>query len=376
MKILAFYVIIFIIQIYNLLKFTKVSSKTNQLRTLITILMSILFTIAFTSSCKFILMNKNAEWAALYFVESFVALITYIIMLIIFIVVNINKDIVGKTDVKNLILGASLFLMIFIFFSLLELVPCVKTQIIERNLEKNAKIKVIQLLNEKYGDGDFKIANMYEENISESYIQPIDGYHFIVSTKYFDGFFDVELNKSKMEISKDNFLSIYYRKNYDIKNLDEYLKEYALKKVQDRFNEKYNVNINFERVVETEYQKLYGRVPDIDDLSKEIKLYNPIIEIKIHLQTKEELIDYLIELLNIFVTNADDFNFNYTINTTAFSFKYDNGTNKYNGTVMLGTYEYSDEFSKYVIVNKSSVARITIMNKIIIVNLKNVNPKS
>ena len=113
---------------------------------------------------------------------------------------------------KSLIITTLTIVIVFLIALFIEDLPYK----IEQKNDKIADLKeqIIILLNQQYGDGNFEIVEMVEEDICYgcSWMGPgVDGYEFTMSTDYLNKNFIVSLRKENFEIYENDFLSEYYK---------------------------------------------------------------------------------------------------------------------------------------------------------------------
>ena len=250
--------------------------------------------------------------------------------------------------------------------------------------ENNAKEQIIILLNQQYGDGNFEIVEMVETNICYDGMGPgCEGYEFTMSTDYLNQKFIVSLTKENFEIYENNFLDEYYKENLGITDLENYLKEYKVKKLNEIISQSFNAKIDFNNIFMDNYlDKNYGQIPTIDELSDFVELRDPKIEIKEDLKTKDDLLNYLVKFSKFFIKDFDTSNITYSQTSKYFRYKYDykklgvnNYTDQYNGYggyVLAGNYKYSEEQGRYVVEDEDTIVRINIMGNVTTFNIKDI----
>lgn len=305
----------------------------------------------------------------------------YPIVLIFQIIFTIKKYNLFSSNQKIIlksIVIILLFLMIFPLFVYLE------DYLGNKNNPKNAREQIIILLNKKYGDGGFNIVEMVEKNICSgcaAFSGGIDGYEFTISSNYLDNNFVVSLTKDNFEIYYDDFLGEYYYEKLGINGLDSYLENYKVEKLNKDISQNFNTVISFNNIKINSYDdKEFGKIPSIDELSNFVELYDPKFEIKDDLNTKEDLLNYLINLLKFYINDFDTTNIGYLHESKYFRYKYDYtklGVNNYSDQYeRYGGYVYAvnDDYEerKHLTENEDGIVRISIMGNTTTFNMQDI----
>lgn len=395
MSITIFYLILLIVQIVMLVKATKNMDEKNWSLLSSTIVISIVLVLVFFAYTR-INMEKIGWAFILYYVINIIAGVLYILMLIISMVVKSIKnrkneiqkveedECEKKKNQKSLNRNLAIIVVTFLVAVFLEDLPYRIQQRNERILENNAKEHIINLLNQRYGDGDFEIVEVDEECINCAWFSSdFDGLNFTISTSYLDEHFTVGLVKKDFEIYKNDFLNKYYKEKYEITNIESYLKESKTKKLNEMLSHNFNAKIDFDGITwEKDINGDYGHVLSLDELSDLIKLKDPKIEIKDDLTTEEELLNYLLKLLKYYIEDFDTSSITYTENRKYFRYKYDytklgvyNYTDNYygyGGYVLAGEYRYSEEQGRNILEDEDKIVRINVMGKVTTFNLDDI----
>lgn len=392
MSITIFYFLLLIVQIVMLVKTIKKTNKKNWSLLLSTIISSIILVIVF-----FIYSWLNINyigWSIIsYLIINIVAGALYLLMLIISIIIKVLKN--KKNNVqkleeneskKGLIINILTIVITFLIALFIESLPYKIEQKNNIIAENNAKEQIIILLNQQYGYGNFEIVEMIEKNICYgcSWMGPgFEGYEFTISTDYLKKNFIVSITKENFEIYENDFLSKYYKENLGITDLDKYLKDYKVKKLNEIISQSFNAEIYFNNIFIKDYWDInYGQIPTIDELSNFVELHDPKIEIKEDLKTKDDLLNYLVKLSKFFIKDFDTSNITYSQTRKYFRYKYDytklgvnNYTDQYNGYggyVLAGNYKYSEEQGHYVIEDEDTIVRINIMGNVTTFKIKDI----
>ena len=397
MSITIFYFLLLIVQIVMLIKTIKKTNKKNWSLLLSTIILSIALVVVFFTY-SWINMNYIGWNFIAYLIINIIAGALYLLILIISVVMKVIKkkknnvqkseenELEKKSIKKGLIINILTIVITFLIALFIEDLPYKIEQKNDRLAENKAREKIIILLNQQYGNGNFEIVEMVEKNICYgcSWMGPgVDGYEFTISTNYLDKNFIVSLTKENFEIYENDFLIEYYKENLGITDLENYLKDYKLKKLNEIISQNFNAEIGFNNIFMKDYSDInYGQIPTIEELSNYVELHDPKIEIKEDLKTKDDLLNYLVKFSKFFIKDFDTSNITYSQTRKYFRYKYDytklgvnNYTDQYNGYsgyVLAGNYKYSEEQGRYVIEDEDTIVRINIMGNVTTFNIEDI----
>lgn len=392
MSITIFYFLLLIVQIVMLVKAVKKTNKKNWSLLLSTIITSIALVIVFFTY-SWVNMNYIGWNFIVYLIINIIAGAVYVLMLIISIIMKVIKNKEYKTQnleenklKKSLIITTLTIVIVFLIALFIEDLPYKIEQKNDKIAENKAKEQIIILLNQQYGDGNFEIVEMVEEDICYgcSWMGPgVDGYEFTMSTDYLNKNFIVSLRKENFEIYENDFLSEYYKEKLGITDLENYVKDYKIKKLNGIISQSFNVEINFNNIFMKDYSDInYGKIPTIEELSNYVELHDPKIEIKEDLKTKDDLLNYLVKFSKFFIKDFDTSNITYSQTSKYFRYKYDytklgvnNYTDQYNGYggyVLAGNYKYSEEQGRYVVEDEDTIVRINIMGNVTTFNTEDI----
>ena len=393
MSITFFYILLLVVQIVMLILSIKNNTKKNWSLLISTILSSIILVIVFFICTWF--SYDYIGWNIIsYIVINFIAEALFILMLVISSIIKViikkkkkpekeeDKKIIKKTIIINII-------TIFIAFLIALFIEDLPYKIEQKNnkiAEDKARKQIIVLLNKQYGDGNFKIVKMEEKNLCYDcswLTSGTDGFEFEISTKYFDKNFIVSLTKDKFKIYNNDFLKEYYCSKIGTEDLETYLKDYKVKKLNEIISQNFNAEIRFNNTSIKDYSNVeFGKIPTIDELSNYVELQDPKFDIKENLKTKEELLNYLVKLTKFYIKDFDTSNITYSQTNKYFRYKYDYtklGVNDYSdqydgygGYVLAGNIKYSEEQGHYVTEDEDTIVRINIMGEVTTFNLKDI----
>lgn len=394
MSITIFYFLLLIVQIVMLVKTIKKTNKKNWSLLLSTIISSIALVVVFFTY-SWINVNYIGWNIIAYLIINIIAGALYLLMLIISIIMKVIKNKKYKTQKleenelekkaikKSLIITTLTIVIVFLIALFIEDLPYKIEQKNDMLAENKAREQIIILLNQQYGDGNFEIVEMVEKDICYgcSWMGPgVDGYEFTMSTNYLDKNFIVSLTKENFEIYENDFLNEYYKEKLGITDLESYLKDYKVEKLNEIISQNFNAEIDFNDIFMKDYSDInYGQIPTIDELSNFVELHSPIVEIKENLKTKDDLLNYLVKFSKFFIKDFDTSNIT---SSKYFSYKYDytklgvnNYTDQYNyycGYVSAGNYKYSEEQKRYIVEDLDTIVRINIMGNVITFNIEDI----
>lgn len=397
MSITIFCFLILIVQIVMLVKMIKKNNKKNWSLLLSTIITSIAIVVVFFTY-SWININYIGWNFIFYLIISIIAGAIYVLMLIISIIMKViknKKNQIQKSEEnepekksikKSLMINILTIVIVFLIALFIEDLPYKIEQKNDKIAENKAKKQIIILLNQRYGDGNFEIVKMVEKNIcyGSSWMGPgVDGYEFTMSTNYLDKNFIVSLTKENFEIYENDFLNEYYKENLGITDLENYLKYYKVKKINEIISQSFKAEIDFNNIFMKDYSDInYGQIPTIDELSNFVELHDPKIEIKEDLKTIDELLNYLVKFSKFFIEDFDTSNITYSQTSKYFRYKYDytklgvnNYTDQYNGYggyVLAGNYKYSEEQGHYIVEDEDTIVRINIMGNVKTFNIEDI----
>lgn len=389
MSLLIICILLLIYEIYLLVRNIKDNTSSNNFLLLSTLIISIIF-----DAIYLCVMYSNISligwWLLYYFIVCIVFFALSIILLVASsIIISVKKKKDDKNDKKNvkkkLIINAVVIIMCFVISMFIKLLPYKISERKDNDLAIKAKEKIVLLLNERYGNGNFKVLNMSENDVTGFYSMfPVNnGYEFEISSDYLNDSFIVTMLKDENKIYKDQFLNVYYKEKENIADLDNYLIGCEVKKLNVSISKEFNTSIDFNNKSIGNYKdNNFGHIPGIDEISIYAELEDPKIDIKEELTTKEELLNYLVKFTKFFIKDLDKTNIKYNQTDKYFRYKYDykklgvnNYTDQYNGYagyVLAGEYKYSYEKERYVLEDEDKIVRINILGNVSTYNLEDI----
>lgn len=368
-------IFLFVMQIIYLVKSIKNSNYNNWSKLFFTIISSAIFLIV---SLLYVFNTPYSQgWDPLLDVIFIVlAGIVFFIILIISIITAITKNkkekiksTMQKEDKNSITKYALILSAIIICLLSIKLIP----PILKMGVAKDEAIKYLE---EKYGNGNYKIVKAETANVCDgcSMFSYENGYEITVKSKYLDKNTIVTVSDGNFKVLHDDLLDNYFKEKYNTNRLDDYVTEYEIDKINSELKKHFNATIKFnDSYLDMEENKKYGKLPTIEDLSKYVKLEDPKIEIHEDIKTEKELLTYLKKLTKYFINDLDKSKISYERETEYFRYKYNyrklgvkNYTDQYHG---YGGYVYAGDYipSKeggYKPINKDKIIRINIMGKV------------
>ncbi len=389
MSLLIICILLLIYEIYLLVRNIKDNTSSNNFLLLSTLIISIIF-----DAIYLCVMYSNISligwWLLYYFIVCIVFFALSIILLVASsIIISVKKKKDDKNDKKivkkKLIINAVVIIMCFVISMFIKLLPYKISERKDNDLAIKAKEKIVLLLNERYGNGNFKVLNMSENDVTGFYSMfPVNnGYEFEISSDYLNDSFIVTMLKDENKIYKDQFLNVYYKEKENIADLDNYLIGCEVKKLNVSISKEFNTSIDFNNKSIGNYKdNNFSHIPGIDEISIYAELEDPKIDIKEELTTKEELLNYLVKFTKFFIKDLDKTKIKYNQTDKYFRYKYDykklgvnNYTDQYNGYAgyaLAGEYKYSYEKERYVLEDEDKIVRINILGNVSTYNLEDI----
>lgn len=189
-----------------------------------------------------------------------------------------NKKINYKSSIITIILS---FLGICLLFGVFSALPVFYKNDIEKYIEES----IINYLESKYGDGDFKVKTISKEysgglfGESEEFI----GYTSYVKTSYLKNdyiYVSIDgIDKESINISYDSFIGDYYDKDKDDTiYYFEYIKDIKESRVKSEYKNRFNIDIDgYYYSYEVPFG--FGRIPNEEELIDFTKIIETSIEL-------------------------------------------------------------------------------------------------
>ena len=273
MYIILYFLSIIVIQVYLLIIAIKSGQKTSWKDLLFIEIISAISIIPY-NIIYYCLNNIDSIRNLGLFIISILGLpfliLFFIVSIIIFVI--LYRKLLNDSKISSF---SRMFLVLALLFTItlaLDIKPFFK----EKARQKEYSNYIIDYLNNRYGESNYKINDIY--NSDDCYFMCInphggDYYRFDVSSDYFDENFSVEISIDSKKIVDDDFLE-EYAISKNLCNGDYYGEECLEKLVTEKIENsepnikdyKANITVSFD----TTYGKtMYGRIPTIDDLSEE-----------------------------------------------------------------------------------------------------------
>lgn len=323
MTIIAIYTLILIILIISLMKYFETNTKTDWHNFLYCSISSFISVISFVIYAYFIKEKFQVEFKVIGISSLVVISICFIIL---FVGINYNKK--NKESYQVSIKKSSIIEIL----TKIIIIPVLITSSIfiehipnHINYEENKKFQselqknILTHLNERYGDGNFKIIKMekletnnydkdtvYNDKFSyESIPEPSYDYKATISTKYMKEDFELLINSSYREYKKDNFIETYLIENKKM-NKNESLREYLKEQVSSPLKS-YDayIDVKYLNFYNSFYNEKYGQIPTTEQLLKSLSFETGEITIirKFTKDQEDDFKEYMMELTKIYLKN-------------------------------------------------------------------------
>lgn len=386
-----YYVILFIAQIVLLRNF--VGNKDNTWLTVFSLEISSIVSsvlVIFYSVFRF----DDFKWTSIgLIISSVLAMLCYMIMIGISFIIKITKK--KKLEVNDVRINAvkTIFKMLGVVVLCLLTFVFAETKLYDASAREkeiirqeeliSAKQSVLNYLEKKYGSGNFSVVDVKNSGYMDSFDDDPYTYEMILSSDYMNENFTVTVVNDSYKILEDDFLDEYYAEKLGVSNLKEYLIDYRIKELNDIMSDKFDVIISFGDQSIYDYgEEYYGKIPDLSVLAKEVKLFDPKIDINADISNKDDLLNYLVDLTRFYIKEFDKTNINYSRESEYFRYKYDytklgvydytDQYEGYGGYVYAGEYKWSDEEGHYVQEKEDEIVRINVMGKVTTYNLSDI----
>lgn len=305
----VFSILVVLFQIYLLVKAIK---KPNKDRFVLLFVVSICFIISVILPYGFDYFDiypVGFDFLMIYLVDIVCIPISLLIIFIgLFLMfINMNNGKYSKEKLLNVSKNLILFLVI------IELIMPSVLFISEIKFYDNAEVKnqekisdkIINDLNNQFGNGNFKIIETKKSN-KDIFNSGISGYIFTISSDYIEDTFEILYDTDNDLIKYNQFLDKYYKEKFSIELFKEYLIQYKTDQVSKLLNENFNVEITFHDSYVSDITKNFGKVPSIDELTSYVVLRKPRIDLLDDINNKDDFLDYIIRFTNYYLTKIQD----------------------------------------------------------------------
>ena len=161
--------------------------------------------------------------------------------------------------------------------------------------------KVLNYLEQKYGNGNFKIVNVMKNYITNGFDKSLKTYYYEIKSDYMQNTFIVSIENDYFYINDDYFLPVYYSEKcnlryelhcnrvlnsvevkYDFDKFDKYIAnsikdiysiEIEREKVKDLYKAYMKQDIGTKRSFRSIIPKDYGKIPSINELDELLVKY-------------------------------------------------------------------------------------------------------
>lgn len=339
------------------------------------------------------------EWTSVVLIIlSVLAILVYMLMIMISFVIKITKN--KEIEVNNVGINATkkytskiIFKVLGVVLLCLLLFVSAETKLYDIGVDEQeiirqenlitARKSVLDYLKNKYGNGNFSIVDVKNSEGKNSFDYEPYIYEMTLSSNYMNENFNVIIASETNHIQQDDFLDKYYYEKLGISNLKEYLIDYRIEELNNSISEKFDATISFSDQSIYDYGKeYYGKIPDLSVLAKDVKLYDPKIDINADITNEDDLLSYLVDLTKFYIKEFDKTNIGYSYESEYFRYKYDytkfgiydytDQYEGYGGYVYAGEYKWSDEKEHYVREKEDEIVRINVMGKVITYALEDI----
>ena len=150
----------------------------------------------------------------------FICGFSFICNIILLIVGLIVKRIIKSVNIKLNRNSFFMFIVIIVINSIiLFLLPIITSNITSKSRERH----VINYLNNKYGNSNYRVINVYKEySNSGMWDKYLSGYYYEIKSDYMEDTFIVSIDDNFNYIDADYFLPVYYSQKYNFNYSLEY----------------------------------------------------------------------------------------------------------------------------------------------------------
>lgn len=345
MTIIAIYTLILIILIISLMKYFETNTKTDWHNFLYCSISSFISVISFVIYAYFIKEKFQVEFKVIGISSLVVISICFIIL---FVGINYNKKnkesyqvSIKKSSIIEILTKIIIIPVLITSSIFIEHIPNHITYEENKKLLNELKENILTHLNERYGNGDFKIIKIekidnnryYNKNIvyedKASYeALPVVSYDYkvTISTKYIKKYFELLIDSNYRDYKKDNFIETYLIENKKM-NKNDSLREYLKEQVSSPLKS-YDayIDVKYLNFYNSFYNEKYGQIPTTEQLLKSLSFEIGEITInkKFTKEQEDDFKEYMMELIKIYLKNyVKDYSPQGNI-MFRFNFSYDN----------------------------------------------------
>lgn len=312
MFILIFYLILFILQI--ILFVLAIKRKQKKIWDELFIIEGI-FLISLPIYAKiFKAINVGSSWNELgVAIIGIIVAIPFGIFICISIITRIilRKKIMQTQEKSKLPWLIPLITILFIICTISDIKPLID----ERNRRKEFSNYIMTYLNDRYGEGNYKIEKIY--NWNDCGLACLDmghpnAYEFTIQSDNLDKDFTVQINIETKEIEKDTFIDVLREANNwceTEKSLTNCLKNIIFSEKSNYISNPNEYKVDLSISFDSTYgQTNYGKAPTIDDLKKEANItFNNFIIYK-SFDNEDEFKNFMIEVYKTYLAYYKKYN--------------------------------------------------------------------
>ena len=279
--------------------------------------------------------SKDLEILVYIFIGIIFGALTGIILIASLIINKVKESKITDNKEQNKVINK--LLIVFYILCVLSLIISLLPPIYDIYRRVTYSKDIEQYLTEKYGDGNFKVIDIYDER--SSFMGGGNNYQFTITSSYISGSFKIEMDIDTKEVESDNFINAYVMdKNIcrDGAGIDTCLDDYITEKINKKFTRQdiYNAELSI-HLDEQSIDEKFGKIPELEDLEKytKISFNNFMIEKELQKTDEEELQQILIDMYNDYTKYLEQYNENNNKTIIKFKFKYVNpfSSPNYNG---------------------------------------------
>lgn len=290
----------------------------------------------------------------------FFVIAIYVFSLIISIITRIiiKKKILTNQKKSKIVILMFIITFLFIIVTAIETKPLID----ERIRRKEFSIYLLTYLNNRYGNGNYKIQNIY--NWNDCGIGCINNghpnaYEFTIQSDYLNDKFIVQMNIETKQVEKDNFIEIYAKENNWCEGnyLNNCLEDLILSQENSYISNVNDYEVNLSVSFDFTYGKTdYGRAPTLEELMKEATITFDDFTIYKEFDNKneDEFKYFMIELYKNYAKYYKQYN-----STNIIDFKFVNGNPFFEDTLYgyhkNEGYIKEDDNNIYIYINASPI---------------------
>lgn len=264
--------------------------------------------------CIYDFLDLSESWAMLgVAILDYFAIIIYVFTLIISIIIRIilNKKILFDQRKSKVLIISSIAIILFVISTIIDIKPLID----ERVRRKEFSNYIMTYLNDRYGNGNYKIEKIYNWNncgLACLDMGHPNAYEFTIQSDNLDNNFTVQINIETKKIEKDTFIEVFSEANNwceTEKSLTYCLENLILSEENNYISNPNEYKVDLSISFDSTYgQTNYGKVPTIDDLKKEATIiFNNFIIYK-SFDNEDEFKNFMIEVYKNYLAYYKKYN--------------------------------------------------------------------